>query len=453
MTTYKKYFDDLIKIHPSLSFELGNRDIFSISKTTDYLSKDYLKKLYKISLKYKKTDDKELKFELDYINKFYKYKLYLYFIISSYENDIINFYYDNKVKYPRKYRKERLKDFNEQIDTIIKRLKEGLKLNITVPYMICKEFMKQIKNYTPKLYKFLKNNYINKCRKTIGLCHLPNGKEIYKILVKNTLGGLKKTPEKIYKLGLSSLKDVNITRESTNFYTSKEKLFKDCKKIALYIYDHIIDKYFHYKPDKKFTLKIVPEALESSSSLAYYDASEDIIYINLSYYRECNKQSLYSLLMHECMHQYHYRFMKYHKLEKYQIYGYNNETLIEGFAHYMETYCEDYDDNNDYSILRKLRLVVDTGINYYGWTYEKALNYMESYLPDRRKDIMNEIDRYICNPSQGLCYLLGKLKIIKMRNKFLKEKKGSIKDFHHKLLINGTVSFLTLKKILKKNNN
>ena len=28
--------------------------------------------------------------------------------------------------------------FNKQIDTIIKRLKEGLKLNITVPYMICK---------------------------------------------------------------------------------------------------------------------------------------------------------------------------------------------------------------------------------------------------------------------------------------------------------------------------
>jgi uncharacterized protein (DUF885 family) len=115
----------------------------------------------------------------------------------------------------------------------------------------------------------------------------------------------------------------------------------------------------------------------------------------------------------------------------------------------METYCEDYDDNNDYSILRKLRLVVDTGINYYGWTYEKALNYMESYLPDRRKDIMNEIDRYICMPSQALCYLLGKMEIIKMRNKFLKKKRGSIKDFHHKLLINGTVSFLTLKKIFK----
>jgi len=28
--------------------------------------------------------------------------------------------------------------------------------------MICKEIIKQIKNYNPKLYKFLKNNYLNK---------------------------------------------------------------------------------------------------------------------------------------------------------------------------------------------------------------------------------------------------------------------------------------------------
>ena len=175
--------------------------------------------------------------------------------------------------------------------------------------------------------------------------------------------------------------------------------------------------------------------------------SEDIVFINLSYYKECNKQSLYSLLMHECLHQYHYRFMKYYKLKDYQIYGYNNNTLIEGFAHYMEIYCEDYDNNNDYSILRKIRLVVDTGINYYGWTYEKAFNYMNKYLPNRRNDIINEINRYICMPSQSLCYLIGKQEIIKMRDKFLKEKRGTIKDFHHKLLINGTVSFLTLHKI------
>ena len=153
--------------------------------------------------------------------------------------------------------------------------------------------------------------------------------------------------------------------------------------------------------------------------------------------------------MHECFHQYHFMFMEYYKLPKYKIFGYNNLTLIEGFAHYMEIYCENYDDdNNEYSLLRKIRLVVDTGINYYGWTYKKAFEYMYKYFPNRKEDIINEINRYINIPAQALCYTVGKHEIIKMRDNFIKNKKGNIKDFHHKLLINGTVSITFLKSIL-----
>jgi uncharacterized protein (DUF885 family) len=348
-----------------------------------------------------------------------------------------------------KIKKKRLIDYNRIIKTIIERLKEGLKLNITIPYFICLKFMKQIKNLNKELYDFIKNDYLKKCRKTIGLYHLPNGRNIYKILVKNTLGGLNKTPEEIHNLGLSLLSKIKKKPRPNDFYTSREELFKDCQTIALYIYNNIIDKYFYYKPSKHFTIKKMPKKLEKISAIAHYDPNDDNVYINLFYYNEISKKSLYSLLIHECLHQYHYRFMKHHKLKEYEIYNYNNNTLIEGFAHYMETYYDDNDndnDNNYFSIIRKLRLVVDTGINYYGWSYKKAFNYMLKYLPYNKNDIIKEIDRYICMPSQGLCYLIGKIEIIKMRDKFLKEKKGSIKDFHHKLLINGTVSFLTLHK-------
>jgi uncharacterized protein (DUF885 family) len=451
MKNYKNFFDDLIKINPSLSYEIGNRDIKSCSHITNDISDNYLSMIYKLSLKYASTNDIELKFELDYIKYYFQYKIYLYFIICPFDNIIINFYYENKLKEHKKYAKTRIADFNKYIKTIIERLKEGLKLKIIIPYIICIKFMKQIKDYNKELYNFIKNDYLNKCRKTIGLCHLPNGKKIYKILVKNTLGGLSQTPEEIHNLGLSLVKKIKIKNKDF-YYTSQKKLFKDCQKLALYIYDNIIENYFHYKPDKPFTLKIVSKELEKTTALAYYMPSDDIVYINLSYYREVDKQSLYSLLMHECMHQYHYRLLKYYKLPYYQIYGYENNTLIEGFAHYMEIYCENYDDSDDLSILRKLRLVVDTGINYYGWTHKKAFNYMNKYLPNRTNDILNEIERYICMPGQSVCYLIGKLEIIKMRDKFLKEKRGTIKDFHHKLLIKGPASFLTLHKINKNNN-
>ena len=428
--SYKKYMDNLDYIIENTPKQTKNNKTFLL----DNLSEEYLIKKYNLYLKYKNTKDIVLKFKLDYVKNFFKFKIYLYFIICTFDNNIINFY--------NKYKKIYSIEYNNIIKTIIKRLKEGLRLKITIPYMICIKFMNQIKDYNKKLYNFIKNNYLNKCRKTIGLCHLPNGKEIYKILVKNTLGGLSRTPEEIHNLGLSLVKTMNKLKPNKEFYTSKQKLFKDCQKIALYIYDNILDKYFHYKPDKPFTLEIVPKELENTTSLAYYMSYTDIVYINLSYYKEIDKQSLYPLLIHECLHQYHYRFMKFHKLEFN-----DNIILIEGFAHYMEIYSDNYNDNNNLSILRKLRLVVDTGINYYGWTYKKALNYMNKYLPHRKDNNINEIERYICDPSQSLCYLIGKLEIIKIRDKFLQEKRGTIKDFHHKLLFIGHLSFLTLHKI------
>jgi uncharacterized protein (DUF885 family) len=64
---------------------------------------------------------------------------------------------------------------------------------------------------------------------------------------------------------------------------------------------------------------------------------------------------------------------------------------------------------------------------------------MNKYLPHRKDNNINEIERYICKPIQALCYLIGKLEIIKMRDTFLKEKRGTIKDFHHKLLFENKI--------------
>lgn len=149
--------------------------------------------------------------------------------------------------------------------------------------------------------------------------------------------------------------------------------------------------------------------------------------------------------MHECFHYYHFEFLKYHKIPKYKIYIYSNLALAEGFAHYMETYCENYNDNNFYSLLRKLRLVLDIGINYYGWTYKQAYDYLNKYILNKKTDIISEIDRCICDPGRSLSYLIGKIHIIKMRDNYLK-KGGNIKDFHHKLLIEGLASFETIEK-------
>ena len=458
MLNYKSYYNDFISL--SEQSKIDDYNTGKLYHYTNTLNNEYLDKIKKLISKYKKINNlnqdynNELKISITNLKKILSMKLYLYLPITSHHNEIVMFeYYNSKIYKPSTYKKQREDDFHNYIKTLIQRLDEGLKSNISIPYIICMKILKQLKDIEKYkyFYDYIKNYYIRKCTKRIGLCHQPNGNEVYKEYIFNNIC-LKKSPQYIHKLGLSLLPPIPKPNNNFEIFKTKELLFKECQKIALYIYDNLIDKYFHYKPDKPFTLKSVPSNLEDSSSLAYYVPAEDIVFINLKFYKECDKKSLYKLLMHECFHQYHYRFMIYHKLPKYKIYGYDNIALVEGFAHYIEDYMDIEDDNEDnyYKTLRIIRLVVDTGINYYGWSYKKAFSFMIKYFPNRTEDIISEIDRYICNPGQAFCYVIGKLEIIKMRDKYLKLNKGNIKDFHHLLLINGTCSFQTIQKKLNK---
>jgi len=449
MLNYEAYFNDLSKLHPEMLYYMKKSKIFK--HYTNNLTDEYLYKLKQLINKYAKTKDIELKKTVYFFKKYLTLKSYLYMPISSYENEIIIFNNNNDTSYPKKHKKQRQAEFHIYIKTLIKRLNEGLEKKISIPYIIVKKLILQLKSLKTYdyFYEYLKNVYLSKCTKKIGLCNLPNGKNIYKLLVKNIVD---KTPETVHKIGLSlisKIKKPDYSKEE--YYKTKEEFYKDCVKISLHIYNNFITKYFYYKPDKPFTIKKVVPVLETSFPLAYYTYTDDAVFINLKYYKECSKSSVYSLLLHECFHQYHYRFMKHHKLKDYQIYGYENLAMIEGFAHYMEIYNENNLSETDdyYTILRKIRLVADTGINYYNWSYKKTYNFMIKHLPNNTEDIISEIDRYICLPSQALCYVVGKLEIIKLRDAFLEKHKDlTIKDFHHRLLINGTCSLATIKKLI-----
>jgi hypothetical protein len=445
MKDFDNYSNDLLKLNPTFKFIFGYRDKYTLSHIENNLSDDYLNSLETLVDKYKNTNDIELKNQITSLDFYINYKLYL-LLFSSIDNFIIDFTYSTNNIYPSNevYKKSRQDDFNILITEVIKKAKEGLKLKITYPKIIIKKFLNQIKGFKEykSLYNFIKKEYYPNCRNEIGICYLPNGKEIYKQMIKEYLGYLEITPEEIHEIGIKTTK---IRIGKGEYYSSRDELFKDCIKYSKHIYNNIIDKYFYYKIDKPFVIEPVPKELENSTSLGYYNDVEQKVFINLSYYNEVNKDELYSLLMHECFHYYHYAFMKFYKIPKYKLYIYSNDGLVEGFAHYMETYCENYNDNNIFSLLRKLRLVVDTGINYYGWTYKQAFDYMNKYLPNKKTDNTNEIDRYICNPGQSVSYLIGKLHIIKLRDFYLKNG-GNIKDFHQELLINGISSFNEINK-------
>jgi uncharacterized protein (DUF885 family) len=70
-----------------------------------------------------------------------------------------------------------------------------------------------------------------------------------------------------------------------------------------------------------------------------------------------------------------------------------------------------------YEMWRAVRLVVDTGMHYKGWTRQQAIDFFRDNAAKTELDIINEIDRYIGMPGQALAYKIGQLKMLTIRQR------------------------------------
>ena len=94
-----------------------------------------------------------------------------------------------------------------------------------------------------------------------------------------------------------------------------------------------------------------------------------------------------------------------------------------------------------YEMWRAVRLVVDTGIHYKGWTRAQAIDFFKRNAAKTELDIINEVDRYIARPGQALAYKVGQLKILELRDKAERAlgARFDIRDFHDALLGGGAL--------------
>jgi uncharacterized protein (DUF885 family) len=100
------------------------------------------------------------------------------------------------------------------------------------------------------------------------------------------------------------------------------------------------------------------------------------------------------------------------------------------------------------SLMRAARLVVDTGLHYYGWSREQALEFLTEHVPMPREFLANEVDRYVVMPGQALAYLTGKLEIIRIREQ-AQQRLGpafSLPAFHAAVLDHGSLPMPVLDR-------
>ena len=90
---------------------------------------------------------------------------------------------------------------------------------------------------------------------------------------------------------------------------------------------------------------------------------------------------------------------------------------------------------------RAARLVVDTGLHYKRWTREQAVAYLVANTPNAEYDCQRAIERYIAMPGQATAYMIGKLRIVELRE-MAEETLGTRFDigaFHDTVLGSGAV--------------
>ena len=418
------------------------------------------------------------------------------------------FEFNNKNDYHIFIRKINI--FPKIVDSIIAKFRKGAEINYTLPKILAEKLYKQLGNaikqqsyhnknikykldfdynnildviFIPKtkeLMLFLKNIYIPKCRNTIGMCHLINGPKEYKYLVKSSIS-LNMDIEKIHQYGMDEVERIyneklkikeilnfNGTQKQFEKYLKNRKDLKYKNKTELInsykiqlgeINDTIMKTYFYENVRNKCHILPVPKYNEPFSAEAYYMGGDlenkrrGKFYINLKNYKDNNRIEVESLTLHEANPGHHYEITK--TLENKNIPLFikcsNNDAYQEGWALYCENLgeyktAESYYGKLNIEMTRALRLVVDTGIHYYGWSFDKSFKIYKKYSFDSNEQIKTQLMRYIAIPSQALSYKIGEKFIMDLLEKFKKnpgnksyDSNQVMKEFHHRLLKYGPI--------------
>ncbi len=131
--------------------------------------------------------------------------------------------------------------------------------------------------------------------------------------------------------------------------------------------------------------------------------------------------------------------------------------FVEGWAVYSELLAKEMgafqDPYSDFGrlvleIWRAIRLVADTGINAKGWTEQQAFDFFKQNSPRSEISMRTEVQRYFVWPGQATAYMIGRLKILQLRER-AREKLGSkfdIRTFHDQVIGGGSLPLSILEK-------
>lgn len=338
------------------------------------------------------------------------------------------------------------------------------------------------------LGKYFKDEYLPQSRGTVGLYDIPDGRKLYEVLAKSfTTTNL--SPKEIHQIGLDevqrirgemevvikelefegSFKDfLTFLREDERFYyKTSEELFEGYLAVSKRIDPELV-KLFGNLPRTPYGLRAIPEESAPDTTTAYYmSPSPDGLragyyYVNLYKPETRPKFEMEVLSVHEAVPGHHLQISLAMEMGEMPMFRRVSPytAFVEGWGLYSESLGYDLGLYKDpyskfgqltYDMWRAVRLVVDTGMHYYEWDRQKAIDFFLDNAGKSELDIINEIDRYIVMPGQALAYKIGQMKFLSLKQKARTElgEEFNIRDFHDTVLSQGALPLNELDSIIE----
>lgn len=328
-------------------------------------------------------------------------------------------------------------------------------------------------------------DYAAQAPESVGLSQYPGGADVYKALVPlHTTLDL--SPEQVHAIGLERMASIEAQMQTlldeAGFAGSPVEYLDRIKDNPDWrasgdtaigaVFDRYIDRIaphidatFNFKPKAGHGVAPLAEGLTASMTFGYYSPPTPTDELGRYNFNSPNLSQgplnhIGALNYHELVPGHHFHLATQDENET--LHPLRRKSFVnafnEGWAEYAATLAGEmgmYPEPEErfgrliMDAFLTCRLVVDTGMNAFGWPLEKARDYMreKAFMPET--EIRSETVRYSCGiPGQALAYKLGDTVIHDAREKMRAAlgNRFDIRDFHDAVLKPGALPLPLVKQ-------
>lgn len=309
---------------------------------------------------------------------------------------------------------------------------------------------------------------------TEGLAQFINGKAWYRYFLKRWLDGSVR-PESMFDFGLEEIAKVKARMREVQLRSGLDSL-----EFQQYIHSDA----FLIKDTTELKAAFTALRARLRESLpAYFPGMDGIPPVDLrrnteerlgqvpGFYRDntfyynifngaFNRREIVWMFLHEAIPGHHYERSYSASLPQTAVQElFDYPAYAEGWGAYVEeigkeigAYQNLYDELGkwEWDIIRSVRVPLDIGLNYYGWSDERALDFWQQHISGKDDIAAREIARMKRWPCQVITYKYGADKILRWKAERAQDPDFNLLDFHTEMLRRGPLPFSLLADRLSK---